>query len=137
VRLTELDAELVRWEERPHQNNYAADGFDCSTPEGLAAWQAAGHPRRMQLVMPKASSLADAQGLMLDCPKCRSHSIIIAFADRGVKDDWATHDSSGRPTRWRIVGGAGLEDLSLSPSIDCTPSNPACWHGFITDGEAT
>lgn len=137
MRLTDLDAELVRWEERPHPNNYAAEGFDCNTPEGIAAWEAAGRPRAMQLVMPHVETLAEAQGVMLDCPKCRNHSVIIAFADRGVKDNWGTRSSDGRPTRWQVVGGTGLNDLTLSPSIDCTPSNPNCWHGFITNGEVT
>lgn len=135
MKLMDLDAEFVRWEERPHPNNYAAEGFDCNTSEGLLAWNAAGQPRATQLLMPTVQTLAESQGVFFDCPKCQNHRILIAFADRGVKDGWATHSSDGRPTRWQVVGGTGLSDLSLSPSVDCTPSNPHCWHGFITNGQ--
>lgn len=37
--------------------------------------------------------------------------------------------------RWSIVGGTGLHDLSLTPSIAI--GDPECWHGYITDGKFT
>jgi hypothetical protein len=110
MRLTALDPEFIRWEDR--------DG---------------------KTYLPNAEGLADAQGIEFDCPKCRSpgHRIHVAFANRGVLDHHGTRASDGRPTRWQVIGGTGFDDLTLSPSIDCTPSNPDCWHGFITAGEAT
>lgn len=137
IKLIDLDAEFVRWEDRPNPAGRAADGFSTETAEDCARWTAAGCPRQPSTYLPTVATLAEAQGVVFDCPKCRNHSIMIAFQGRGVLDHQATRASNGRPTRWNVVGGSGLQDLSLSPSIDCTPSNPNCWHGFVTNGVAT
>lgn len=87
--------------------------------------------------LPKAATLAEAQGVIFDCPVCKNpgHSIQVAFRDRGVLDHHGTRGKDGQPTRWQVVAGTGFEDLTLSPSIDLTPWKPSCWHGHITNGE--
>ena len=137
MKLSELDAELVRFETKRELVDVCppefADRFD--------AWQAAGCPtnqvERDRDYLVAVRSLAEAQAIELECPKCRGHHVLVAFAGRGVLDHQGSRNSAGQPTRWQIVSGTGLSDLTLSPSIDCTPSNPNCWHGFITNGEAT
>lgn len=79
--------------------------------------------------------LSEAQGLWLDCPVCANgHGIMVSFRDRGVQDHQGSHDKDGKPSRWG-VGGTGMADLTLDPSIDCTHNNPGCWHGHIRNGE--
>jgi hypothetical protein len=113
MKLTELNPEFIRFDDRVE---------DGQTKEYLCEVQ----------------GLAEAQAIFMDCPKCqRTHSIMIAFANRGVLDHQGTRSSDGRPTRWQVVSGAGFDDLTLSPSIDCTHSDPNCWHGFIKNGEVT
>ncbi len=82
-------------------------------------------------------NLSEAQGINFLCPMCfaknggslGTHSVSISFADRGVKDEQGSHNKEGRPVRWNIIGGTGLDDLQLSPSILL---EVGCgWHGFI------
>jgi hypothetical protein len=77
-------------------------------------------------------TFAEAQGVMFECPKCRRHSILIWFRDRGVPDE-----ATPGPGRW-IASGTGYDDLTLSPSINLdTPGTTGCkWHGWVTGGEA-
>lgn len=107
MKLAELDPDLFRFEER-----------DGST------------------YLHKVQTVAEAHGVDFECPKCRGHHVMVTFRDRGVPDHLGTRSSDGTPTRW-AASGAGVNDLTLSPSVDCTPSNPNCWHGFITNGEVT
>lgn len=74
----------------------------------------------------KVDTLAEAQGITFDCPRCASgHWIGIWFKDRGVP-------AHAEPLpRWG-ASGTGYHDLSISPSIDAGPS---CWHGFVTNGQ--
>lgn len=127
MKLTDLEAELIRWEDRY---------LTAEEEQAEGTWSA--RPDRRHTYILQAASLAEAQGLELDCPKCtgnRSHRVQVAFHDRGVLDHHGSRNKEGKPTRWHVAGGTGLVDLSLSPSIDCTPSDPNCWHGFITNGE--
>ena len=81
-------------------------------------------------------NMAEAQGVMFLCPTCYkknggsvgTHSVIVWWKDPGALLD-------GNPT-WNMTG-TGLDNLSLSPSIDLTKSPGGCWHGFVTNGEAT
>lgn len=78
-------------------------------------------------------SLAEAQGLWFECPKCpNGHFIAVTLADRGVGDEYGTHDRSGKPSRW-TASGVDFSDLTLKPSVD----SGCGWHGWITNGEAT
>jgi hypothetical protein len=93
-----------------------------------------------------------AQGLFLWCP-CgfgdpryrtpdggKPHGLIVPFAnprnappvppDHGPKS--ATTPDGPRP-RWQM-SGAGLADLTLSPSV-AVGHDPQCWHGWIQNGE--
>ncbi len=115
MKLTDLDAEFFRWAEY--------DGSD-----GLGK----------RTCIPHVATLAEAQGVIFDCPVCRSpgHSVMVGFRDRGVPAHLGTRDLAGNQTLWQ-VSGTGLHDLTLQPSVDCTPSNPKCWHGFVTNGSIT
>lgn len=76
-------------------------------------------------VLPHVNDLANAQGLVCECP-CGDHSLIVWFADRGVPE------AAEPKPRW-TVSGSSIEDLTLSPSIH-VPTG-CCWHGFIRAGE--
>lgn len=74
----------------------------------------------------------EAQGVMFECPKCHSHSILCWFL--GVPEH-----IDPKPGRWTATG-TGLHDLTLGPrtpgglrSIQITSG--CRWHGYITNGE--
>jgi hypothetical protein len=85
----------------------------------------------------KTESIQDAQGILFLCPQCflknnggpGTHSVLISFSDRGVTDAQGSHNKEGKPTRWGIQGGSGLDDLQLSPSIHL--EDTCGWHGHI------
>lgn len=78
---------------------------------------------------------ADAHGIWFDCPcaTCATNehglSVLIGFEGRDAPVDSLSMGSNGHASRWRIVGGSGLDDLQLMPSIQV---HGGCnWHGFI------
>lgn len=78
-----------------------------------------------------------AQSVWFRCPTCignRSHHVLVSFADRGLVDDQGSQNRDGKPSRWR-ASGTGVDDLTLHPSINCTPSCP--WHGWVKSGVVT
>lgn len=93
----------------------------------------------------EVESLAEAQGVMFQCPKCavgakRSvdggfmgvHSVLCWFKDRGVSDE-----VSPKPGRW-IPSGSSLDDLTfVGPGAASVLLTGGCgWHGFVTNGKA-
>lgn len=82
--------------------------------------------------------LQNAQGILFLCPLCfvknngsvGTHSVVISFADRNVRENEGSMNDEGKPSRWNIIGGSGLDDLQLSPSIHLKGSDCG-WHGFI------
>lgn len=114
-------------------------------------------------------TLVGAQGITFQCPACArglavvddperpghrfvvgAHSISVLFANpQGVEPapaDAGIKDSTGKYPRWSIVSGTSLDDLTLSPSIDCSkpwkdekgvehPSG-CSFHGYIKNGDA-
>jgi hypothetical protein len=141
VKLTDLKAKFIRWEDRVEPID-KVDG-DISTPEGYAAWVAAGRPSVTvvgpRTYVPRVATLAEAQGISFLCPACSiknggpigTHIVQVAFRDRGVLDHQGSRSRNGGPSRW-AVSGTGLHDLTTDPSIDC-----GCWHGWIRNGDAT
>lgn len=121
MKLSELKAQLVRYESRP-------DGEHMVTVQALA----------------------EAQGVMFLCPKCfaenggsaGTHRVIATFAGRGALDHQGSHDKDGKPTRWQVEG-TGLEDLTLKPSVHIFKAEEAVevdtcgWHGWVNNGDAT
>ena len=119
MRLTELDAQFVRYEERDgHKYIHHVD------------------------------TLAEAQGVMFLCPKCfkanggpkGTHQILCWSRSAG-----ASEHAEPRPGRWQMVG-TGLDDLTLNGDLAGAPGQGArsvlllsgCeWHGFVTNGEAS
>ncbi len=87
--------------------------------------------------------LAEAHHVMFLCPLCfeknggskGTHSVMVTFAGRDVPDEVGSRDSTGKPSRWTIVSGSGLDDLVLTPSILLNASQKpevGChWHGFV------
>lgn len=132
MRLSELDPELIRWEDRP-----------LRAGEAEAYGVVNGDATRIHTFVPKVETLAEAQGIEFDCPVCgqtrpdsHSHRVQVAFRDRGVLEHQGSRASDGKPSRW-AVSGTGIDDLTLQPSVDCTHSDPGCWHGFVTAGMVT
>lgn len=89
--------------------------------------------------------LDGAQGLFLWCPCSygndkRAHGLIVPFANpQGAPACPADHgpinSNPGQPRPPWAMSGTGLQDLTLSPSIDVGADH--CWHGYITNGEIT
>lgn len=80
--------------------------------------------------------LAEAHGIWFDCPcpKCQAPGahemhIVIGFAGRGAPDDSLSIGSDGKPSRWNVAAGTGLDDLQLTPSIQLLGG--CNWHGFV------
>lgn len=129
MRLVDLDPRLIRYEERPETWDII-DG-----PE--ETWRERGCPTKpfsgMRQYQPKADTIAEAQGIVFQCPVCKTtngHYINVTFRDRGVPDHLGSHNRENKPSRW-AVSGTSFEDLTLHPSVDV-----GCWHGWVTNGEA-
>jgi hypothetical protein len=97
-------------------------------------------------------SLAEADGVMFQCPKCAmecepgeengrrffrgAHSVICWFVGK-VPDD-----HNPKPGRW-TPSGTGIDDLTFVPgnperAVSVLLTGPGCgWHGHIRSGEAT
>jgi len=132
-KLTDLDAKLIRYEERPATGEVIVGDYDT--------WHARGCPTKEETVQREwrvtVEKLADAQGVQFQCPKClksNGHYVSITFAHRDVPDHLGSINEDDEPTRWRVTGGTGLHDLSTQPSIWL--KGTCGWHGFITNGEA-
>lgn len=128
MRLRDLDGEFIR---------LTKDG-------GNSSFDAEGH----------ALDLAEAQGVMFQCPKCATgkeageeldpfrgprrfvrgaHHIICWFAGRGVPDS-----ADPKPGRWN-PSGTGLDDLTfVGPGAASVLLTMGCgWHGFVKGGDAS
>lgn len=75
-----------------------------------------------------------------DGPHREGHQIAVLFTnppDGGPPhppDPGCVGDNGGR--RWSRAGDT-LDDLTLVPSIDCTVTDRACWHGFVVAGRVS
>jgi len=105
-------------------------------------------------------SIAGAQGVLFQCPHCAAgkatgaddathhyiegdHYILCWFSNPNNAP--AVPDSVyPGPGRW-TYSGTGIDDLTLSPSVDLSKGDPtdgikpdpACmWHGHVTNGDA-
>jgi hypothetical protein len=131
-RLIDLKAKLLRYEERL---------VTISVCEGdHATWRERGCPTKETTMMQEryvfVDSLAEAQGIQFECPRCcqsSGHRVAVTFDGRGVPGHLGSQARSGVPSRWS-ASGSGLHDLTLQPSIDI--SHSCGWHGWVTNGEA-
>ena len=89
MRLTDLEAEFIRWEDRIEPRNKVAAGWDTASEAGLKAWNDAGRP-----------------------------SEEVIGPDRGLLDHQGSRSKGGGPSRW-AVSGTCLDDLTTDPSVDC------------------
>lgn len=127
MRLAELEPEFLRWEDR-------FEGVPNIKPVGGEF----GDPYQ-HTVVPKVATLAEAQGIGFLCPGCftrnggaaGTHMVQVGFHGRGLLPHQSSQAKQGGPSRWHVVSGQGVQDLTLAPSIDC-----GCWHGYIKLGEA-
>lgn len=79
----------------------------------------------------EVSTIGEANGVLFDCPKCGRHSVLCWSRSRGVPDG-----IEPGPGRWEMTG-SGLDDLTLSPSIDLSRNGSGCgWHGWVKNGDA-
>ena len=130
MKLTELNPLFVRYETRVEtysviegdQATWRERGCPCKDVTG---------PREYAIVVP---TLAEAQGIRFDCPKCGNHGCEVTFEDRGVLPSQGTHKENGDPVRWKATGST-FDDLSTIPSVQLIGG--CAWHGFITNGEVT
>jgi hypothetical protein len=78
----------------------------------------------------EVKTLAEANGVIFDCPKCGRHSVLCW--DRTIPQPIPPG-----PGRWDMTG-TGIADLTLSPSVDLSTSGIGClWHGWVKNGDAT
>jgi hypothetical protein len=95
-------------------------------------------------------SVDGAQGVLFQCPSCGvgkphgcdsernyiegDHYILVFFANpHGAEVASPAADANPRWT----MSGTTLDDLTLSPSVDCTKGGGCSFHGWVTNGEAT
>jgi hypothetical protein len=136
MKLRDLDARFIRYEDRIEK--YEQVLGDPRTWKHGDPTETITGPRTYLVPVP---TLAEAHGIVFDCPcaTCRqpesfSQRVEATFLGRGVADDKGSHNKAGKPTRWVVVSGSGLDDLTLQPSIQI---EDACkWHGFVTAGVA-
>lgn len=83
------------------------------------------------------NELNQSDGISFLCPKCfptpAAHSVHVYFYGRNVPDRLGKN-KDGNTVRWSIIGGSGLDDLQLTPSImmQVPAECGGCeWHGFI------
>jgi hypothetical protein len=140
MRLTDLDPQFVRFEER-----HAPDPQEWE--DGVL--RAAGSTYQVQI---RVDSIQEAQGIRFACPKCYiannglvgTHGVLCWSSSRGVPD----HATPG-PGRWSLQG-TGYNDLTLgeepgkSRSVllhgECKEPDGKMgpgWHGFVTNGDVT
>lgn len=130
MKLTELEAQLYRYEKVTHE-------VDVITGDA-ATWRERGFPSHKEMrtdfnSVPVAT-IAEAQSIWFLCPKCfPGHVIECSLAGRGVEDACGSHNKDGKPTRW-IISGSDLSNLSLQPSV--LIEGGCGWHGFVTNGDA-
>jgi len=73
-------------------------------------------------------------------PHREGHQVAVLFVN--PVDGGAAHSDdpnclgNNKGNRWSRTGNT-FETLTLSPSIDCTTTNPHCWHGEVKDGMVT
>jgi hypothetical protein len=97
----------------------------------------------------RVETLAEAQGVMFQCPKCAAgkpieeedgrrfvrgaHMVLCWFNGRGVPDS-----QQPKPGRWN-PSGAGLDDLTFVPpgAVSVQLLGGCDWHGFVSNGDAT
>jgi hypothetical protein len=130
MRLIELEPRFMKsWIEH-HPPGEWVDGV--MSPDGV-------HRYRKEV-----ATIEEADCIDFLCPLCfaknggavGTHGCMVSFAGRDIPAGCGSIDSSGQPSRWTIVSGTTMNDLTLQPSI--LLSGPGCgWHGFITNGEAT
>jgi len=84
-------------------------------------------------------------GILFTCPHCLKARLFVPFvpmkvseqydllAFNGIPQDQLHHIAVGAKGKSWTQNGKGFDQLSLTPSVDASPSG--CWHGFITDGE--
>lgn len=100
-------------------------------------------PRPQRYEFHNIDTPAEADHIMFLCPLCfeknsgpsGTHRVMTSFAGRNIPDEAGSRDSTGAPSRWTIISGTSLDDLSLSPSIllDASrkPEEGCHWHGFV------
>ena len=77
------------------------------------------------------ASLAEADGIWFLCPKCFAtdhHMVRIGFHGKATPGTYG-YNKDGQPVLWNLAGGAGLDDLQLTPSIQL--QGGCWWHGFV------
>jgi hypothetical protein len=78
--------------------------------------------------------MAEADGIAFQCPVCSDgHMLLVWFRGR-VPDLYFPGWKSEGPKGW-IPSGSSIDNVSLTPSVDCATNYPGCWHGHVTNGE--
>lgn len=119
---------------RRHTVEKAGEHHGSKLPDGSTQWGGFDVD-----CLARVETLAEAQGIWFNCPIHHAQGklcgIVIWFEGRGVPDHMG-FDSTGKKVRWTVVGGTGLHDLQLSPSILTNfgideNKQPVIWHGFV------
>ena len=117
VKLRELEAFFSRYREEQVPPDVFVDGVK--------------HTSGIRRLFLPVATLAEADGIWFLCPKCVAgdgHMVRVGFAGKAVPGTYG-HSKDGQPVLWNIAGGSGLDDLSLTPSIQL--EGGCNWHGFV------
>jgi hypothetical protein len=116
--LRELEGQFIR---------FRAESADEMCARGVA---------EPSFFLERVSMLSEAHGIRFICPKSfaahggkvGAHSVQVYFAGSPVPNHIGVN-KNGSAVRWN-ASGTGLDDLSLSPSIQ--EQDSICgWHGFV------
>lgn len=138
--LRELEAELQQTVGVISNERETAEG-NCN---GLYVWRDSNGeaykwgPTPVSYELHDVKTVAEADLLTFLCPLCfaknggavGTHAVMVSFAGRNVPDAAGTRDNTGKPSRWTMQSGTGLDDLVLTPSI-LLSLNECRWHGFV------
>lgn len=98
-------------------------------------------------------SVDGMQGVLFQCPSCGigrphgcegerhyivgDHYILVFFSNpknATPAPESARRRNDGTPNPLWTMSGSTLDDLTLSPSIDCTRGGGCTFHGFVSSG---
>lgn len=138
--LRDLNACFLRWRQETTAERDAAGMYVFRDAAGEPELWSPGPTRD---IFEQVGTLAEAHGIRFLCPQSfaknggpmGAHSVLVWFEGSPVPGHIG-RNKDGQTVRWKVVGGSGLGDLQLSPSIleqdDGAPDEWRCgWHGFV------
>ena len=135
--LRELDAHLLQWQPETTTERDGHGMWVFRDEQGEPElWSPYGPTRD---VFVPVATLQEAHGIRFLCPKnfaknggaAGTHSTYVWFASSPVPGHLG-RNKKGQTVRWTVMpGSTGIDDLSLTPSIQEQDEGACGWHGFV------